>query len=456
MISIRQPLFFTEIGQKENQEDSLYPLDPSPSSRVFVLCDGMGGHDNGEVASSTVSDALGSYLRRAIAEKGNIDINTFKEGLAAAYKALDEIEVKSAKTPGTTMTCLCLNENSYLVAHIGDSRIYHIRPSLYNPALGKGGIMYKSSDHSLVNELVKAGELTKAQARNYPHKNIITRAMQPRLSQPYKADAYIFSDIQGGDYFFMCCDGVLERLTNRELCRIIADPSLDDEGKLQAIKSICDGKTKDNYTCWLIPVDKVVGTNNSAFMPGNNADDETSTSPMAAAIGGNIDDDEPEVETPVAGAPLPEPQRDSALMRTLRWLTDAAVLLALIFSIWMLADVWRAKQPDKEAVPTDTLTEKQDTTMLNKELAQEDSTVTAAENSPEEVTPPTGSVYYGKQPAPKTQPAQNPFPNQPAPAVNGTEEQGQTAKPEEGGKEDPTKIMVEQNTEEIKNNNSKK
>ena len=252
MITIRQPLSFTEIGQKDNQEDYLFPSRADEETRVFIMCDGMGGHDNGEVASMTAANALGNYLSSCSA----IDIPVFETGLAKAYDALDNIDTNSLKKPGTTMTCLCLNEDNYLVAHIGDSRIYHIRPSLYNFNTKRGGMLYQSSDHSLVNDLLKAGELTEDEAKDFPQKNIITRAMQPHLAKRYKADVYTFDDIQGGDYFFMCSDGILERLSNEALCEILAQDNLSDELKLAKIKSICENKTKDNYTCWLIPIDK--------------------------------------------------------------------------------------------------------------------------------------------------------------------------------------------------------
>lgn len=252
MIKIRKPLCFTEIGQKDNQEDYLYPSHANTNTRVFIMCDGMGGHDNGEVASMTAGSTLGDYLSSC----SMVDIPTFETGLAKAYDALDNIDTNSMKKPGTTMTCLCLNDDNYLVAHIGDSRIYHIRPSLYNAEKKRGGILYQSSDHSLVNDLLKAGELSEEEARDFPQKNIITRAMQPHLPKRYKADVYTFDDIQGGDYFFLCSDGVLEQLSNEELCEILAQENLSDERRLAKIKSICENKTKDNYTCWLIPIDK--------------------------------------------------------------------------------------------------------------------------------------------------------------------------------------------------------
>lgn len=260
-ISIRQPLSFSEIGRKDNQEDRVYPLpnEVTPQSRVFVLCDGMGGHENGEVASETVSQALGCYLDNMLTNGSVITTDMFKEALTHAYDELDKKDNGSSfKKMGTTMTCLCLHNNGYLVAHIGDSRVYHIRPSLTDAAKGRQGIIYQSSDHSLVNDLLRAGELTEEEVVNFPQKNVITRAMQPNLERRYKADIYSFTNVEAGDYFFLCCDGVLEQLTNEKLCEILADSSLDEKQKLEAIKSVCDGKTKDNYTCYLIPVENVV------------------------------------------------------------------------------------------------------------------------------------------------------------------------------------------------------
>ena len=259
-ITIRQPLTFSEIGRKDNQEDNVYPSgkDLTKDNRFFVLCDGMGGHDNGELASDTVCHALGNYFETNVPNDGIITVDYFKEALAYAYDELDKQDNGAVKKMGTTMTCLYLHKKGYLVAHIGDSRIYHLRPANTDLANGRLGIIYQSSDHSLVNDLLKAGELTEEEAINFPQKNIITRAMQPNLERRYKADVFSFSDIQSGDYFFLCSDGVLEQLTNERLCEILSDDSTTDEEKLEAIRQVCYDKTKDNFTCYLIPIDKVV------------------------------------------------------------------------------------------------------------------------------------------------------------------------------------------------------
>ena len=83
-INIRQPLTFSEIGRKDNQEDNVYPSgkDLTIDSRFFVLCDGMGGHDNGELASDTVCRALGNYFETNVPNDGIITTDYFKEALS--------------------------------------------------------------------------------------------------------------------------------------------------------------------------------------------------------------------------------------------------------------------------------------------------------------------------------------------------------------------------------------
>ncbi|MCM1348451.1 MAG: protein phosphatase 2C domain-containing protein [Firmicutes bacterium] len=258
MITIRQPLWFSEIGQKDNQEDYVYPVNPTPDNRVFILCDGMGGHERGEVASSTVGNTLGQHLDQTIESGKAITAELFDDALTAAYNALEKIpSANSERKPGTTLTAVCFNDSSVLAAHIGDSRIYHIRPSLFDAEAGSTGILYRSEDHSLVNDLVKAGQITPEQARTHPRRNVITRAMQPGLERRFKATIHECSDIQPGDYFFLCSDGVLERITDRTLCEILATPEFTDIEKIDAIKAECALGTRDNYSCSLIPVEDV-------------------------------------------------------------------------------------------------------------------------------------------------------------------------------------------------------
>ena len=267
-IVIRQPLCFSEIGDKDNQEDYLSPQQPGTAQHWFVLCDGMGGYEHGEIASRTVCEAIEYYFSHE-QHSGTASQACVQRAIDYAYDCLDEKDQQqSERRMGTTMTCVYLHADGLLAAHIGDSRIYHIRPKTGKPL---HDILFQSHDHSLVNQLIAAGELTPEQARTFPRRNVITRAMQPHLKERYEADFYESGDIKAGDYIFMCSDGVLEQMTDERLCEILA-AGHTDEDKLRLIKEVCSGKTRDNYSCWLIPIDRVecAGQNEEPDAPSQN------------------------------------------------------------------------------------------------------------------------------------------------------------------------------------------
>lgn len=334
-IKIRQPLSFSEIGRKDNQEDNVYPSpkEVTVANRFFILCDGMGGHENGEVASDTVCSALGQYFETHIPADGIVTTDYFKEALEYAYDELDKQDNGAVKKMGTTMTCLYLHKKGYLVAHIGDSRIYHVRPENTDLTKGRLGIIYQSSDHSLVNDLLKAGELTEEEAINFPQKNIITRAMQPNLERRFKADVFSFTDIKAGDYFFLCSDGILEQLTNERLCEILSDTTTSDKQKLEAIRQVCYGNTKDNFTCYLIPINQV--------MP---EEDDDSHDEELIVAGVELEEETPAVnETPVetkGGVPTMKTKTNHPLIAEskrsplLRWiLIGLCVIASLTYAV---------------------------------------------------------------------------------------------------------------------------
>jgi len=251
IISIKQPLSYSRAGKKEKQEDCIYPPGGKATgkNRFFILCDGMGGHNNGEMASSLVCETLGKFFESHPLKGGFLTEELFKQGLSEAYDALDKQDDGSFRKMGTTLAFIYFHKGGCFSAHIGDSRIYHIR-------LGKG-LAYQSADHSLVNDLLRIGEITPEDTINHPRKNIITRVMQPYLEHRHKAEIHQLTDIQPGDYFFLCSDGVLEQLTNDKLIAVLSDITLSDEQKMNALEDISLNKTKDNFTAYLIPVDQV-------------------------------------------------------------------------------------------------------------------------------------------------------------------------------------------------------
>lgn len=246
-----------ELGQRTNQEDSLFPaLGKSTSDdRLFVLCDGMGGHEKGEVASATVCETLSRVILSAWHPGEVLSDELFLQALSAAYDALDAKDNGEERKMGTTLTFLCLHASGATVAHIGDSRIYQLRPASKNTS---ARIVFRTQDHSLVNDLVKIGEITEEEAKHHPQKNVITRAMQPCQEHRAKADIAHLTDILPGDYFYMCSDGMLEEASDENILNIITKPNATDEQKLEMLRNVTE-ENKDNHTAHLIHIDKVEG-----------------------------------------------------------------------------------------------------------------------------------------------------------------------------------------------------
>ena len=256
-----------ELGQRANQEDSLFPaLGKSTSDdRLFILCDGMGGHEKGEVASATVCETISRVVLSAWHPGEALSDELFLQALSAAFDALDAKDNGEERKMGTTLTFLCLHANGATVAHIGDSRIYQLRPaSDTTPA----HVVFRTQDHSLVNDLVKIGEITEEEAKHHPQKNVITRAMQPCQEHRAKADIAHLTDIQPGDYFFMCSDGMLEQSTDDNILNIITKPNVSDEQKLEMLRRVTE-ENKDNHTAHLVYIDKVEDSVVSSEPTGN-------------------------------------------------------------------------------------------------------------------------------------------------------------------------------------------
>lgn len=254
-----QALSIYEYGQRKDkngnphQEDWIYPSSgtiDNGKDRLFILCDGMGGHAAGEVASAAVCEAMSKTINGALEKGEKFSEQLLLEAIEAAYNLLDERDTSEdgQKKMGTTMTCLMLHEGGATIAHIGDSRVYHIRPKTGK----KQDVVFCTRDHSLVNDLIRIGEITEEEALNHPQKNVITRAMQPNLEHRYKADIITTKDIRPGDYFYLCSDGMLEQTSNDNLCFILANDVTDEEKRDMLVK--VSKNNRDNHSAHLIHI----------------------------------------------------------------------------------------------------------------------------------------------------------------------------------------------------------
>ncbi len=250
-ISLNQTYSFKQLGNRRYQEDSRFPDEDEPlNSSFFCVCDGVGGEKDGKRASATVTRSFAQSLSEFDKNKESLTIDMFRKILLEAYQALDQEAEKGAdKSMATTMTFVCFHQGGAFVAHIGDSRIYHIRPHV--------GILYRSSDHSLVNAMVHEGSICPAEAENHERGNVITRYMAPRTEDHDRCCASVLQihDIMPGDYFFLCSDGVIHCLTDEQLVSLL-ETDISDQEKNSVLARSCE-KSEDNNTAILISVRSV-------------------------------------------------------------------------------------------------------------------------------------------------------------------------------------------------------
>lgn len=241
----------------QHQEDSLFPLHDKANpdvDRVFILCDGMGGLDAGEVASDTVCKAMGSYLSAIASHTPFVCSDTdIEEALEHAYAALDTAvdEGKGSSKMGTTMTCLVLHHDGVIIAHMGDSRVYHVRPGA---DAATTAILFQTHDHSLVNDLVAIGEITAEEARKHPRRNIVTRALQPGIDNRCRPDITPnITDVKPDDWFMLCSDGILESMTDDTIRFLFSHKTGEIENKTRVIRQATQ-TNQDNHTAILVHI----------------------------------------------------------------------------------------------------------------------------------------------------------------------------------------------------------
>ncbi|QHV94027.1 PP2C family protein-serine/threonine phosphatase [Spirosoma endbachense] len=248
------PVAFSHIGQRTINQDTLYPAidTANEQTQLFIVCDGMGGVDKGEVASQLLCEAIVAYA----SSMGNpvFDGPHLKAALDQAYNAYHEYlrQHPLVSRMGSTLTLLQLHKHGATVAHIGDSRVYQLR---------EGKIIFQTQDHKQVNDMVEAGVITATQALTHPWRNRLSRAVI--ASSDYEEatkptpDITVLTDIQAGDYFFLCTDGVLEQLDDYALETLLAQ-DIPDQAKMQSLLALCADRTKDNYSGYLIGISDVM------------------------------------------------------------------------------------------------------------------------------------------------------------------------------------------------------
>ena len=217
-----QTAFASSIGRiRKSNQDSVRVFKNKKNIVLAIVCDGMGGHQGGDVASTMAVSHLGHNFQST----DFTDPNMAQKWLEVQLKAENETILKTADRftdlngMGTTIVLAITFQDKALIAHLGDSRGY---------SYSDGKFVQITDDHSLVNELVKMGQITEEQAKHHPQKNIITQALG--VSSTIEPE-YSTINFSANSLLLLCSDGLTNSLTDPQIQQVLAtkDLSLKDK-----------------------------------------------------------------------------------------------------------------------------------------------------------------------------------------------------------------------------------
>lgn len=228
--------YLTDTGKvRTHNEDSVTILKNASNEYLLIVCDGMGGHRKGEVASSMAIAALGTRFNKISSIGSKLDaVNWLNDSVNEINKNILEYASLNPDSTGmgTTLVVALLTKDYLIFGNIGDSSGFVL----------KKGVLHKvTKDHTLVNLLVQAGNLTEEEAKFHPKKNVLMRA----LGAAEKCELDIFDVIEFNttvDGIFLCSDGLTNMLTNEQITKVLVDPELEIEEKISKLIRKCNAR----------------------------------------------------------------------------------------------------------------------------------------------------------------------------------------------------------------------
>jgi serine/threonine protein phosphatase PrpC len=242
----------SDVGRKRKGNEDSYVA--NPERNLFVVCDGMGGHAAGEVASKVAVDAIAEFVAMTagdeeitwpfgLDESISYDGNRLKTAIRHANRRVLDTMRERPEYDGmaTTVVAVLVDGDVANVAHVGDSRVYLARG---------GGFSQVTSDHSWVNEQIRAGMISPEQARTHPLRNVVTRALGGR--------GELLVDVQSirlepGDILLLCSDGLTTMVPDHDIAGILLGSGADTAAAAQALVDEANARGgEDNITVVLV------------------------------------------------------------------------------------------------------------------------------------------------------------------------------------------------------------
>ena len=229
----------TDKGRFRAENQDSFDICELEQGTLAVVCDGMGGAAAGRLASDMASARFIAFARFALAAE---DVPESEDILRRATDAANRTVYQAAcENPdydgmGSTLVAACFQGKTATFVNVGDSRAYRI---------SKDGITQITKDHSLVQQMVDAGQLTPAQARRHPRRNIITRAIG--------GEAFVTSDIyslrvRSSDRFLLCSDGLINAVDEAEVHRLVLAADDADSACRSLLAAALENDARDNIT----------------------------------------------------------------------------------------------------------------------------------------------------------------------------------------------------------------
>ncbi len=308
--------------QRQGNEDSYFVRSP-----LFVVADGMGGAQAGEVASQMAVESFDRGLPDGTPAEGLTHV------VEEANRRIHERSQSDAQRAGmgTTVTAAYVGEGEVTIAHVGDSRAYLLRD---------GDLIRLTRDHSLVGELVARGKLTEEQAETHPQRSVITRALGPEPDVQVDVQAY---QARGGDRFLLCSDGLTSMIPEARVKAILeGSDSLADAGR-ELIAAANDAGGRDNITVLLFRLEEVAASTGAE--PGDTSEVEAAGEHQGAATMTLPAVSETEAPPkrpaePIAEAPPPAPAPRKRRRRRI-----PGALIALVIAVAIVgAALWTASR----------------------------------------------------------------------------------------------------------------
>ena len=285
MLRVVEQYSLTDVGrQRSANEDALFE---AGGSQLFAVADGMGGARAGEVAAKAAVDALAG-----LAESDSVGERELAAAVERANKRIFELSQgdESLAGMGTTMTTLAVGDSDIAIAHVGDSRAYRLRD---------GELEKLTHDHSLVDELVRAGKITPEEAEVHPQRSIITRALGPEPDVDVERMTY---PARAGDVYLICSDGLTTMVPEDAVAAILRGRSSLEQAATELVRAANEAGGRDNVTVVMFKLGE----------EGEGEQDAEAT--MAAGQTESLRSDDVQAAVAAAAEREPETARDATMV----------------------------------------------------------------------------------------------------------------------------------------------